>query len=273
MAPFVNDNEADSLEPLPIAKSVTITNVSLVDKSVESIQNLTLLLKNATASTGCLAFYGPGNHSDGPSFVTYASLASDALDKATWLGRIPNLAPSSTLLLHFDTQQENIEWFWAATVAGLVPAFSTPFVNDPAQRSKHLHHLNTLLRSPIILTPKRLVHEFLDAEGLCLYDVESLSGPPCSAVPMSGQDKAGEDIAALMLTSGSTGSAKAVPLKHKQILKAVQGKSLHHGTISGDVFLNWVGLDHVASLTEIHLQASEYIRTAWVSVSYTHTIQ
>jgi acyl-CoA synthetase (AMP-forming)/AMP-acid ligase II len=261
MAPFVNDNEADRLEPLPIAKSITITNVSPVDESVESIQNLTQLLTKAASSTGCLAFYGHDDHNDGPSYVTYSSLASDARDKANLLGRIPNLAYSSTLLLHFDTQRENIEWFWAATIAGLVPAFSTPFVNDPAQRSKHLHHLNTLLQNPIILTPKRLVHEFLDTEGLCLYDVESLSSPPCSTVPMSGQDKAGEDTAVLMLTSGSTGSAKAVPLKHKQILMAVQGKSLHHGTVSGDVFLNWVGLDHVASLTEIHLQASEYTST------------
>lgn len=58
-----------------------------------------------------------------------------------------------------------------------------------------------------------------------------------------------------MLTSGSTGNAKAVALRHGQIIKAVQSKSSFHAIAPGDPFLNWVGMDHVASLTEIHLHA------------------
>ncbi|KAL3426979.1 nonribosomal peptide synthetase [Phlyctema vagabunda] len=64
-----------------------------------------------------------------------------------------------------------------------------------------------------------------------------------------------DETAVLMLTSGSTGNAKAVPLRHGQILQAIKGKSMYHGTTKSDVFMNWVGLDHVANLSEIHLQA------------------
>ena len=64
-----------------------------------------------------------------------------------------------------------------------------------------------------------------------------------------------DDLAVLMLTSGSTGYAKAVCLTHGQILNAVEGKSKYHGTTSKTKFLNWIGLDHVANLTEIHLHA------------------
>lgn len=66
-----------------------------------------------------------------------------------------------------------------------------------------------------------------------------------------------------MMTSGSSRNAKSVCIRHGQILEAVDGKSKHHDTSKPDVFLNWVGLDHVANLTEIHLHAM-YLRTEQV---------
>jgi acyl-coenzyme A synthetase/AMP-(fatty) acid ligase len=70
-----------------------------------------------------------------------------------------------------------------------------------------------------------------------------------------GKSKTEEDLAILMLTSGSTGNPKAVCLQHGQILSSIRGKSIHHETARDDIFLNWTGLDHVANLTEIHLHA------------------
>ncbi|KAF2793762.1 putative polyketide synthase PksJ [Melanomma pulvis-pyrius CBS 109.77] len=64
-----------------------------------------------------------------------------------------------------------------------------------------------------------------------------------------------EGVAALMLTSGSTGAAKAVCLSHEQILTACKGKLSHMPLPQGAVVLNWIGLDHVGSLTELHLTA------------------
>ena len=59
-----------------------------------------------------------------------------------------------------------------------------------------------------------------------------------------------------MLISGSTGYAKVVCLRHSQMIKAVKGKSVHHGISSESIFFNWIGMDHVANLTEIHLHAT-----------------
>jgi acyl-CoA synthetase (AMP-forming)/AMP-acid ligase II/thioesterase domain-containing protein len=64
-----------------------------------------------------------------------------------------------------------------------------------------------------------------------------------------------EGVAALMLTSGSTGAAKAVCLSHEQVLVACTGKLSMMPLASDDVVLNWIGLDHVGSLTELHLTA------------------
>ena len=58
-----------------------------------------------------------------------------------------------------------------------------------------------------------------------------------------------------MLTSGSTGNAKAVCLRHDQINQSVRGKSQHLGLTNNDILLNWIGMNHVANLIEMHLHA------------------
>lgn len=233
---------------------------------LDTTQNLLHILTRASFTGGGLVFHSPSSIEKGqskllPHSISYAELLADAAYKAHLICRIDGLLPSSIVLLHFDTQLENIQWFWAATLAGVVPAISPPFVNDRAQRLKHLEHLRDLLHNPIILTSKRLVPELLGAEKLSVHNVESLQYYPCRDAQLrlaaGGLAKTKRDVAVLMLTSGSTGSAKAVPLRHGQIIKAVQSKSLYHGIHPGDVMLNWVGMDHVASLTEIHLHASK----------------
>lgn len=76
---------------------------------------------------------------------------------------------------------------------------------------------------------------------------------------MNGAEKKKEDVAVLMLTSRSNGDVKAVTFRNGQVLEAVKGRSTHHRTVPGDSLFNWVGLDHVVSLTEIHLHASKLI--------------
>lgn len=64
-----------------------------------------------------------------------------------------------------------------------------------------------------------------------------------------------EGVAVLMLTSGSTGNAKAVCLTHTQLHAAIAGKLFAMPLEKGSALLNWIALDHVASLVEIHLCA------------------
>ena len=64
-----------------------------------------------------------------------------------------------------------------------------------------------------------------------------------------------EGVAILMLTSGSSGNAKAVCLTHNQVFAAIRGKLSMMPLPQGSALLNWIALDHVASLVEIHLCA------------------
>ncbi|KAJ9480907.1 hypothetical protein VN97_g12613 [Penicillium thymicola] len=225
-----------------------------------AVKNISQLLENASRCQSGLTFYGKS--SSQPIHALYADFQQDATEKAHllrdfWTSTSASASGSSIVLLHFDTQSEAVLWFWAVTLAGLIPCMSTPFVVDEGKRKKHILHLQALLDKPVILTSERLLPEFRGVEGLALHSVESLGDkrPTNPAMNLPGPLKDPEQTALLMLTSGSTGNAKAVPLRHGQILAALRGKASHYESRPGDVFLNWVGLDHVASMTEVHLLA------------------
>jgi len=255
MAPHKLEDSPEAASPLE-EHSFKTSKISVDDSPIGLVQNLSQLLARAAATDAGLVYYTPGTVPETPLRLSYAQLLKEARVKSRLLYNINGISHNSIILLHFDSQHESIVWFWACTLAGLLPAISTPFVADAVQRKKHLLHLQNLLNQPIVLTTTKKIPEFLGVEELSLHAIETLV---CSNNPkieeISASVKSKHEIAVLMLTSGSTGNAKAVPLRHGQLLAAVKGKSEHHGTKQGDVFLNWIGLDHVASLTEIHLHA------------------
>lgn len=206
-----------------------------------------------------------------PERITYSKLLQQAAVLSRLVREIPGVKSDTIVLLHLDNHNDNIVWLWAIIAAGLVPAISTPFTNDLEQRKKHLLHLRDVLHDPVVITRENLLSEFAVADGaFATVTIESLASkvhdglpgtsdtlPSNSSPPLleEGLSKPSESIFALMLTSGSTGHAKAVVLRHGQVVSALNGKSAYHQTTGDDVFLNWIGMDHVANLTEIHLHS------------------
>ena len=220
--------------------------------------NLLELLERAAAGSeeNGISAYSPGNITEPAKRLSYNELLHLAQANAPILHHIPGVTDGTVFLLHFDNHLDGFEWLWSVIAAGHLPAISTPMTNDIGQRKKHLLHLEALLHHPVIITRDRLVSDFADlGDKLHIRTIEDLQSRNGFHNMEKPRQKAGDEIAALMLTSGSTGNAKAVELRHGQILQAVRGKSLHHGTMHEDTFLNWIGLDHVANLTEVHLHA------------------
>ncbi|KAM0801214.1 hypothetical protein BDR22DRAFT_804970 [Usnea florida] len=233
--------------------------------------NLYRVLEDAASSRRGLLVYPPGNIEE-PCLLAYHDLFVSAKQKARLLYNFAAAVKKPIILLHFDNHLDTIEWLWATVVAGFLPAISTPLVNDLSLRKKHLLHLNATLHGPLMLTTTRLKAEFLGIPGLKLHSTEELQHEYDNEIGVKRPDYStkaseietvfqgihaeSEDLAVLMLTSGSTGYAKAVCFRHGQMIKAVKGKSVHHGTSSESIFFNWIGMDHVANLTEIHLHAT-----------------
>ena len=179
--------------------------------------------------------------------------------RAELIHKTLDITPDTVVLLHFDNHLQNIQWLWAIVSAGYLPAISTPLSSDPYQRQQHIRHLKLLLKDPVVFTSERLLAQFSDVEDLRVYVVEGLEiYDENSSQSLRIHQRQADDLnhpAILMLTSGSSGNAKAVSLTASQLLSSVIGKSESWASTAKSVFLNWIGLDHVANLAEIHLHA------------------
>lgn len=222
------------------------------------IQNLKELLELAAGShdsRGIVA-YPLGDTQVGRK-LEYRELQQQAQENSLLLSQIDGFTRGSVILIHFTDHLDNIIWFWSVLYAGCIPTLSTPFTNNSSQRDKHVLHLHTLLQHPICITRQDLLGIFPHQCVLDLHTVESLQ-LGTSVAPMlanHGRGPQSVDTALLMLTSGSTGDAKAVSLSHGQVIASISGKASVMGVTSSDTFLNWIGLDHVAGIIEIHLHA------------------
>jgi acyl-CoA synthetase (AMP-forming)/AMP-acid ligase II len=129
---------------------------------------------------------------------------------------------------------------------------------DPERQKILLEHLNTLFSNPVLLGN---AHTTAAAQklvpGLEVVDVDNIAKitPVGSDQVFPARKPSSDEPVAFMLTSGSTGNSKAVVLRHSNFLSSCNGKSVHHGTSADSVFFNWIAIDHVASLSEIHIHA------------------
>ncbi|KAK3314585.1 hypothetical protein B0H66DRAFT_520643 [Apodospora peruviana] len=225
---------------------------------MSSWKSLQELLKSRAEidNSGQLFIYTSGNTVT-PKVVSYKELYNQAKAFSAVVRSLANFEKDSPVLLHLDNHWDTILWFWAVLLADGLPVLSSPFSNVDEHRRQHIQGLASLLESPICLIQSKSSPLFGNDHGMHLFDIGELALSVETRNSHDGDDpkpKPG-DLAALMLTSGSTGNAKAVRLTHKQILASVAGKSAHRKLPLDRPMLNWIGMDHVAGLIEIHMHA------------------
>lgn len=217
------------------------------------IQDLLIKASEENPSRG-LILYPDGKSI--PAEISYKGLYTQAEQNSYLVRSLEGFKDGAPVLLHLDNHWDNILWFWATLLAGGLPVMSSPFSNAVEQRKRHIDNLSTLLDTPLCITKSRSLKLFEGCHGLKIHTIESLLREP---LPQKSSKKLttlhNRSTAVLMLTSGSTGVVKAVRLSHNQIISSVSGKALARQLPTGKPFLNWIGLDHVGGLLEIHLQA------------------
>ncbi|PYH69256.1 non-ribosomal peptide synthetase [Aspergillus vadensis CBS 113365] len=197
-------------------------------------------------------FYSVGK--DQPETILYPEFWRLVKRNAQTLVEQKIAVPDRILLVHFDTHKENIIWFWSAIAAGSIPAVSTPLAVDPVARERHLTHLQRLLERPNVLTSIKHTDDLSiidESQKFFIEDLASNADQSADYEPASPSS----DLALLLLTSGSTGNAKAVMLHHSQIFAAIEAKWKALSSTPENIFLNWIGFDHVACFMEMHMHA------------------
>jgi len=185
----------------------------------------------------------------GPA-LSYAELRECALRIAQGL-RGHGTVPGDRVLISAGDPESFFRAFWGCVLAGAVPCPMAPPA-DPARAQAQLEHLRTLLGDPLMVVPKADYGELPDA-GLHTVTVEELSHAPSDDDrPVQQHVPDPDDLALLMLTSGSTGSSKAVRLTHANLLAAQAGKSGALDLGPADTTMNWISADHIAAV-EAHL--------------------
>ncbi|KAI1323780.1 acyl-protein synthetase [Xylariaceae sp. FL0255] len=204
-----------------------------------------------------LIVYPDGNTTT-PLKISYRQLYDQAKRNCKLLQSLHDFKPGNPVLLRLEDHFDFISWFWGVVLANGVPVPSPPLSADQQHREQHIRHLCTLFSSPICITRLTSASQFGGDHSLKIHTLESLMAglrPSSLIYDASIRHHSRSNLAILMLTSGSTGNAKAVQLTHSQVLAAVRGKASVRRPRKEGPFLNWIGLDHVASLVEIHIQA------------------
>jgi len=178
------------------------------------------------------------------SFFSFSQLYGQACQVASGLQHL-GLRRGSPLILHFDDNAEFLIAFWACQIA-----HTTPLPVLSLEGGK-LDAAWKLLGEPVILTATRL-KERLARSGD--YNMAFLDELRSSQAPFIADDVSDNDIALLMLTSGSTGASKAVKLSHRNLISSVGGSAIKNELGPDEITLNWMSLDHVAGLVYFHLR-------------------
>lgn len=146
--------------------------------------------------------------------------------------------------------------------AGIYVCPIPPLHPDPSRRTRLFKHLEDLFHGPTLVAHEQTISDVKAVapgiKAMSLTELETSSaGDAFRESVFPARTPQPDDIVCLMLTSGSTGNSKAVSLHHSNLLSSIRGKILHHNTTSRSRFLNWIAFDHVACVSEVHLQALE----------------
>lgn len=200
---------------------------------------------------------------------TYHDLAQQANRIAGGLSAA-GVGLGDRVVLQISEPENLLAAIWGCWLAGAV---AVPIAPPPAytmQQSKalQLRSILTLLENPWIIVSSPLenaLRQFLESGDTVpqacdtvsgalrdrLLTVESLHKSPLEFVPL---DRVMSDRLALILfTSGSTGQPKGVMLTEENLRVSAYGMVTANGLSDCSISLNWMPLEHVASLVMFHL--------------------
>ncbi|HWK11078.1 MAG TPA: SDR family NAD(P)-dependent oxidoreductase, partial [Vicinamibacterales bacterium] len=188
---------------------------------------------------------------------TYAELLVDAQRVLGGL-RARGLRNGQPVLLQLASADDFLPAFWACQLGGFVPVpvgIAPSYSQSNATLNKLRHAWQLLSCPPIVASPELTAPlESLGREwGLAPWTPIGIDALRSHGADTNVWPGGPDDLALLLLTSGSTGMPKAVMQSHRALLARSHAACEADGFSASDVWLNWLPLDHVGGLVMCHI--------------------
>ncbi len=189
---------------------------------------------------------------DGSEIVqSYEDLLNEAQRIKGGLRQL-GLKPEDKVIFQINHNWDFIPAFWGCILGGFVPVPISTASNYEVNNSsvQKLHNAWQMLDKPLILTTTQLEQGVRSLSDLLSleFQVETVDRLRLCEPDKNCHVSQPEDLAILILTSGSTGVPKGVMLTHHNIISSVAGTSKVSDLNSLDISLNWLPLDHPGPL-------------------------
>ena len=182
---------------------------------------------------------------------SYQDLLLDAQKILAGLRKI-GLKPQDKIILLLECNQDFLVAFWGCILGGFVPVpVSVALTWQSKNTISKLQNVWQMLGRPLILTDAKLapsVREWSQPLHLGKFAVETLEELRGFEPDINIYKSQPQDLAVLLLTSGSTGISKAVMQENSKLLSMSAGTIAMNQFSSQDVTLNWMPMDHVGAL-------------------------
>ncbi|MGC9542859.1 AMP-binding protein [Streptomyces sp. UG1] len=188
---------------------------------------------------------------------SYARLLTEAARTLAGM-REAGVRPGERVVLHIAEETELLAVFWACVLGGFVPLLVGTGATDGARAAAPglLDAVWKRYGRPRVVTGQG--QQVLAATRAHPSWVRSWLGHPHrlrAAVPDHHRHPARpDDLAALLLTSGSTGVPKAVMLTHRNILSRAAATARANELSEATRTVNWMPLDHAGGLLLFHVR-------------------
>ncbi|HEY0639760.1 MAG TPA: AMP-binding protein, partial [Pseudonocardiaceae bacterium] len=193
----------------------------------------------------------------GERAIGYPELLAAARRVLTAL-RAQGLGPGDPVLLHLPDLGDHLVGLWACLLGGMRPvavAQAPGYDRRNAVLDKLEHAWRTLGQAPVLsgggtVAALRGYGERAGWAGLRVLDLAGCRDAEPAADLHSPRP---DEVAFLQLSSGSTGRSKVIQVTHGGVIRYAQAARRALTVRPGDVFANWLPLDHVVGTLSFHL--------------------
>ncbi|MEU6019825.1 amino acid adenylation domain-containing protein [Micromonospora sp. NPDC047134] len=173
--------------------------------------------------------------------VSFGQLRDESLRVAGGF-RAAGVSPGTPALLLADAGDDFQPMFWGALAAGLVPVPLPP-------ETHRVRAVRQLLADAVVVTDPATAAVAEGLAGPVLRVADLRTGTPIEELPTP----AGEDLAFLQFSSGSTGAPRGVELTHDNVLANLEQARLASQAGPDDVLVSWMPYFHDMGLIGTHL--------------------